>query len=211
MIKINKGAEPIEWTRKKATPGFTEYEPIEKLREALLKEQGYICAYCMREIPVKKKDSHLTETSKIEHIKCREHHSDLQLDYSNMVICCPGFIDGTEHCDKSKDNQEITFNIFHPSLQNSISYLTKDGTIKSSDPQWNSEIENILKLNNSMLKVNRKDALEGVISILEKKKWRKAEISSKLDLWKTKNTKGKHIPYCGIVIWFLEKKVRLIS
>jgi hypothetical protein len=128
-----------------------------------------------------------------------------------MVICCPGFIDGTEHCDKSKGNQEITFNIFLPSLQNSISYLTKDGTIKSSDPQWNSEIENILKLNNSMLKVNRKDALDGVISILEKKKWRKAEISSKLDLWKTKNTKGKHIPYCGIVIWFLEKKVRLIS
>ncbi len=209
MIKINKGIEPIEWTRKKATPGFVEYEPIPELREALLKEQGYICAYCMREIPVNKKDHGLSETSKIEHIKCREHHPDLQLDYSNMVICCPGLIDGTAHCDKSKDNLEISFNIFHPSLQNSISYSTKDGKIKSSNLVWDNEIENILKLNNSMLKVNRKDALDGVISILEKKKWRKAEISSKLDLWKTKNTNGKHKPYCGIVIWFLEKRLRL--
>ncbi len=209
MIKINKGAEPIEWTRKKATPGFVEYEPIPELREALLKEQGYICAYCMREIPVNKKDHGLSETSKIEHIKCREHHPDLQLDYSNMVICCPGLIDGTAHCDKSKDNLEISFNIFHPSLQNSISYSTKDGKIKSSNLVWDNEIENILKLNNSMLKVNRKDALDGVISILEKKKWRKAEISSKLDLWKTKSTNGKHKPYCGIVIWFLEKRLRL--
>ena len=208
MIRINKGAEPIEWTRKKATPGFVEYEPIPELREALLKEQGYICAYCMREIPVKKKDSHLTETSKIEHLKCREHHSDFQLDYNNMVICCPGFIDGTAHCDKSKDNQEITFNIFHPGLQSSISYSTKDGKIKSTNLVWNNEIENILKLNNSMLKVNRKDALDGILMVLAKKKWRPAEISSKLDLWKTKDTNGKHKAYCGIVIWFLEKKVR---
>ncbi len=211
MIRINKGIEPIEWTRKKATPGFNEYEPIEKLREALLKEQGYICAYCMREIPVNKKDPGLNQTSKIEHLKCRHKYPNSQLDYNNMVICCPGFIDGTEHCDKSKGKQDITFNIFNPSLQNSISYLTKDGTIKSSDPQWNSEIENILKLNNSMLKMNRKEALEGVLMALDKKKWRPAEISSKLDLWKTKNTSGKHKPYCGIVIWFLEKRLRLIS
>lgn len=211
MIRINKGAEPVEWTRKKATPGFLEYVAIPELREALLKEQGYICAYCMREIPVNKKDPGQNEISKIEHIKCREHHPHLQLDYNNMVICCPGFIDATEHCDKSKANQEITFNIFHPSLQNSISYSTKDGKIKSTNLVWNNEIENILKLNNSILKANRKDALEGVLMVLEKKKWRKSEISAHLDLWKTKNAKGKHKPYCGIVIWFLEKRIRLIS
>lgn len=211
MIRINKGTEPIEWTRKKATPGFTEYEPIPELRDALLKEQGFICAYCMREIPVKKKDSNLSETSKIEHIKCRERNPDLQLDYSNMVICCPGYIDSTEHCDKSKGNLDITFNIFHPSLQNSISYLTKDGTIKSSNPQWNDEISSILSLNNSMLKINRKDVLDGVIMALEKKKWRPAEISSKLESWKSKDTKGKMKPYCGIVIWFLERRLKRMA
>lgn len=211
MIRINKGIEPIEWTRKKATPGFVEYKPIPELREALLKEQGYICAYCMREIPVNKKDPGQNETSKIEHLKCRHKYPDFQLDYNNMVICCPGFIDGTEHCDKSKGKQDITFNIFHPSLQSSISYLTKDGTIKSSDPQWNNEIENILKLNNSMLKTNRKKALEGVLMALDKKKWRPAEISSKLDLWKNVNKEGHHKPYCGIISWFLERRLRHLT
>lgn len=208
MIRINKGAEPIEWTRKKATPGFTEYAPIPELREALLKDQGYICAYCMREIPVAKKDPGLTETSKIEHIQCRERYPDQQLDYKNMVICCPGYINGEEHCDKSKGNSDISFNLFLPALQSSISYSSKDGSIKSSHQQWNDEISSILSLNNSMLKINRKDVLDGVIMALEKKKWRPAEISSKLESWKSKNTKGKMKPYCGIVIWFLERRLK---
>ena len=165
----------------------------------------------MREIPVAKKDPGLSETSKIEHIKCREHHADLQLDYNNMVICCPGYINGEEHCDKSKDNSDISFNLFLPALQSSISYSSKDGSIKSSNQQWNDEISSILSLNNSMLKINRKDVLDGVIMALEKKKWRPAEISSKLESWKSKDTKGKMKPYCGIVIWFLERRLKRMA
>jgi len=67
MIKINKKKEPIEWTKKKLTPNFTQYSAIPELRTALLEEQGHICAYCMRRIPVK--DSNESETSKIEQIK----------------------------------------------------------------------------------------------------------------------------------------------
>ena len=107
MILINKNQEPKEWTEYCSTPGVT-YQSIPELVDALLKEQGYICAYCMRRIPTKDKiEGKLTsEDHRIEHIKCRENHEDLQLKYNNMLICCPGHIGEDEHCDRKKGNQE---------------------------------------------------------------------------------------------------------
>ena len=95
MIQINKGTEPEEWTAKKATPDFTQYESIPALRTSLLEEQGYICAYCMRRIPAK--DIKVDATSKIEHILSRESSPDLQLSFANMAICCPGNLNNEAH------------------------------------------------------------------------------------------------------------------
>jgi uncharacterized protein (TIGR02646 family) len=208
MIRINKGAEPAEWTAKKLTSGFNKYESIAELREALLQEQGYICAYCMRKIPVEVKDRNESETSKIEHIKSRDSYHQLQLNYDNMVICCPGNINGEYHCDKSKGNRAITFSPFEISTQRSISYGTKDGTIKSNLSNINDDINSILCLNNGMLKANRFQELQGTISVLEKRKWKKAQLEIKLKDWSTISDKGMLKPYCGIVIWYLEKKLK---
>ena len=61
-----------------------------EVKDALLKEQGFICAYTMRRIG--------TESSHIEHIKpeskCRSdiaegRESVTDLDYSNMLACYP--------------------------------------------------------------------------------------------------------------------------
>jgi len=111
MIRINKGQEPNEWLQYRLTPG-AKYEAIPELSGALLLEQGYICAYCMRRIPVKDKNS--SETSRIDHIKCREHYPELELDYNNMIICCPGSIDSNFHCDRKKEYSGVV-----------IWYLTK--------------------------------------------------------------------------------------
>ena len=53
MIKITKGPEPVGWTTIKNTPGI-DYDSADKtaLRQALFKEQGGICGYCMRRINV---------------------------------------------------------------------------------------------------------------------------------------------------------------
>lgn len=148
MIKINKRNEPPSWTQYRNTSGVA-YQATEDLRQALLAEQGYICAYCMRRIPVK--DPGNKETTRIDHIQSRAANPNLELEYSNIVICCPGFIDSKEHCDKSKGNSTITFPLFNINLQNSISYSSKDGSIKSSNPDWDSEINKIVRLNNNRL------------------------------------------------------------
>lgn len=205
MIRIHKKTEPIEWTRKNNTPGLTNYEAIPELRDTLLDEQGYLCAYCMRRIP--HKDKFELHDSKIEHIKSRTNFPTLQRKYDNMVICCSGNINGSYHCDKSKDKFEITFTPFDISTQRSISYGLKDGAIKSNLPNIDNDINEVLSLNNAMLKANRFQTLQGIRSVLEKKKWKKAQLEIKLAEWNTKENQ-KLKPYCGIVTWYLEKKLK---
>ena len=92
MILIQKKSEPKEWQEYRCTPGV-DYQSIPELVDALLEEQGYICAYCMRRIPHKdrlyKKDGInyvLTdEDHRVEHIQSRENHDDKKLDYSNKI------------------------------------------------------------------------------------------------------------------------------
>ena len=206
MIQINKGVEPAEWTERKSTPGFTEYEPIDELRDALLREQYYICAYCMRRIPVK--DLKIDTTSKIEHIKSRENSPDLQLNYSNMAICCPGNLNNEPHCDNLKGSRSVSFDLYSAHLQETISYSTKDGSIKSSREDWNNEMESVLNLNHSLLKLNRKNKLEGVVLAIKSTGWQPAMVRRKFNQWIAPNAQGKKEEYCGIVIWYLNKKIK---
>ena len=119
MIPINKGPEPPEWTSRRKTPGVSAYESIPELKDALLKEQGYICAFCMRKIPVQ--DRGERETAKNAHLLSRQNHPDRQLDFNNMVASCPGYFGGISHCDKSQESNDITLPLFGPQLQRSIS------------------------------------------------------------------------------------------
>jgi uncharacterized protein (TIGR02646 family) len=205
MIRINKGREPLAWSAKKATPGFTEFEPIAELRDALLIEQGFICAYCMRRIPAR--DPNSDAISKIEHIKSQEDRPDLQLDYSNMAICCPGKIDAEAHCDTLKLGNSVSFDLYSAALQNSIKYLLKDAEIVSENDGWNDEMTRLLNLNHKRIKLNRKNALSGVIAGFKTTGWSRASVNAQLRKWSNLNSEGKHEPYCGIVIWYLQKNL----
>lgn len=210
MIQINKNMsnEPQKWVEYRNTPGVS-YAPSTDLRNALLKEQGYICAFCMRGIPLNKKDPKENETSKIAHLETRTNKPDKALDYDNMVICCPGNIDGNAHCDKSQESNDVTLPIFRPQLQASITYGSYTGEIKSSDSSWNGQIQQLLNLNNALLKLNRLETLKAIRAIVEDNKWRPAKIQEKLEEWTSFDQEGKLKPYCGIVIWYLQKKLKV--
>ncbi len=212
MIRINKQRtnEPQSWVNYKITPG-AYYAASNDLRNALLAEQGHICAFCMRRIPVPKRDPNEAETSKIAHVKSRTNHQDMQFDFDNMVICCPGNINGTAHCDKSQGSADITLPLFNIQLQNSISFGTYTGEIKSDNDTWKAEMNDILGLNNATLKYNRIQALEGVRTLLEKKKWTKAGLQIKLEEWTNFDAAGRLKPYCGIATWYLKKKLRQMN
>lgn len=208
MRKIVKQKEPKEWTEYRLTPGV-EYRPIPELRDALLKEQGYICAYCMRRIPVKDRNSN--ETTRIDHKLSRKNHPELQLNYTNMAICCPGAIDNDFHCDKLKEENDITFDLSDDRFFETISYSSKDGEIKSSDEEYNRQMNRLLNLNHSLLKRNRLGTLRGVIAMMNKenrKGWTAADIRRMIEIWDNKDSDGQYKPYNGIVLWFLNKRLR---
>lgn len=208
MRKITKSKEPKEWIEYRLPPNV-DYASIPELRESLLQEQGYLCAYCMRRIPHQDKNSN--ENSRIDHILSRDKHPDRKLDYSNMVICCAGAISEDFHCDKRKGEHDITFSLFDGSFTPTLKYSTKTGKIESIVSAWNNEINDILNLNNEILKANRLETLNGVISSLMSKQWTLGEIRKKLEEWENKNSKGKLKPYCGIVVWFLNKKLKTMK
>lgn len=76
MIYIKKRTEPKSLVEHRCTPGAT-FDGLDKteLRECLLKEQGYLCAYCMKRI-------HDEKDTKIEHYRARNIENQL-----NIAIC----------------------------------------------------------------------------------------------------------------------------
>lgn len=211
MIKIVKDKEPKEWEKYRNTEGV-DYQSIPELVDSLLKEQGYICAYCMRRIPCK--DNISNENHRVEHILSREKHPDKKLDYKNMVICCPGHIGEENHCDRLKGDRDISFNLFDENFIRTLSYKS-DGKIISSNVTFDNEINEVLNLNTSLLKANRKEIWRVVTRELNTlkgdKPWNKTILKKCLEKYSNKHEKdGKmqFIPYCGIVIYNIQKKLR---
>lgn len=207
MIRIFKNSEPITWRAYRITPG-ADYAPTRDLRQSLLEEQGYICAFCMRRIPVTVKDPGENEFSKIAHLESRANNQNRKLDYSNMVVCCPGNINGEAHCDKSQASSDISLPLFSDQVQNSISYTSQSGEIRSSNPIWERELNHLLNLNNPLLKANRREALEGVrVALGKKNQWSESDLRERYQQWIQKDSDGKFRPYCGIIVWYLKKKL----
>jgi len=104
MKHIRKGPEPTELTDWKSLAN-EEWEPAYDLlsgsikkavKEALMKEQGYICCYCERRLT--DGDSH------IEHLQPQSKPGVDPLDYANMLCSCQNDLQPGEprHCGNLK-------------------------------------------------------------------------------------------------------------
>lgn len=202
MKLIIKGNEPEAWKIYKNTEGVA-FTAIPELKNALLKEQGYLCCYCMSRISFNK--------MKVEHWKPRRYKT-LKLHYGNLFAACLGNFCEGNHCDTLKDEDEITINPtdIKNNCESIIGYKLSDGSL-TYPPQYEHDIKNILNLNNSVLKLNRIKALDGVTEALGLKKYSKSECQKQLKKFQELNSDGKFQPYCMIGIRFLERKLRQMS
>ena len=192
MIFIQKGREPNAWMRYRLTKGV-EFRAIPELKDSLLKEQGYLCAYCMARID--------KDHMKVEHFKPRSRYPRLKFSYKNLLACCLGKTQEESHCDTSKGNAEISLSPLSPSCVDTLSYESGTGKIKSSNPYYDRELDRILHLNTPIIKQNRLKVLQGAIQALRIRKQLEKE-------WNPVDKEGKRKPYCGIVIYFLAKKLK---
>ena len=198
MILIRKGSEPNEWTEYKLTPGV-EFDARPELKDSLLKEQGYLCAYCMARID--------KDHMKVEHFNPQSLYPDDIFTYRNLLACCQGKTQGEPHCDTSKEDDEIKLSPLESSCVDTLSYESGTGAIRSSNPYYNRELDRILHLNTPIIKQNRLKVLQGVIQALQSVGFNSGAIRSQLTEWNSVDKEAKRKPYCGIVIYFLGKKL----
>lgn len=212
MIPIDKQSEPHELTEYRLTGGtYSDLDNPTKsaIRDRLLSEQGYLCAYCMGRITKSR--------MKIEHWHCQSIYPREQLSYSNLLACCIGG-EGSgrsgQHCDSRKANSELIYNPArsqdHPHLK--ISYTTT-GMISSDETQFNNQINDVLNLNYSRLANNRKAVIRDTQKLLGKKAGRvsKPELTRLLDRCMARGNNEQLVEYCGVAQYYLKKYLKVLS
>jgi uncharacterized protein (TIGR02646 family) len=174
VIPIVKGHEPSVLTEAKriirSTPDATFcYESLRgeskrKVLEALVVEQGHLCAYCMCRIGT---DGH---SATIEHL-IPQHPNDsaadgeLSLSYRNMVAVCDGR-DG-ETCDKRRGNAPLTVDPTKSHTLETI-YYRRDGRIDAHDESVKRDIQVTLGLNDARtnLCANRSKSMKAIEKVV---------------------------------------------
>lgn len=229
MLPIHKSPEnPLEdFVR---IPGATYNDagiPKDKLKESLLKEQGYLCAYCMSRIS--------ESTMKVEHwypqrsdtegkeLSAEEKEKERlsSIDYKNMLAVCmgnEGHPQKEQHCDTRKGNKHLLYNPSNPQDHERLKiYYLRSGEIASEDAifcaQLGSKEENkagVLNLNCPKLMNNRAAVINAVLKALQSlpQNASKRKISTRLQEWKEKDKSGMLKEYAGVAIYFLTKRLQ---
>jgi uncharacterized protein (TIGR02646 family) len=213
MRQIHKQAEPAELLQYRNSPGSTydggNFTPVKAaIRRDLLRDQGYLCAYCMRRITA--------ESMKVEHWQSQTEFPELQLAWINLLGVC----DGNEGqpwdqqtCDTRRGNTPLTYNPSNQvhQIESRVKYLG-NGKIDSDDQAFADELDNVLNLNWQRLKSNRASIVEAVITALRKKEGTRTrgELEKFIESWQSpKNQMFQE--YCAVAIYFLKKRLQRCS
>ena len=235
MILIKKFSAPPELEKLKKDAeekGLSDSEgydllrnPLkDQVRESLMKEQGHLCAYCMRRIPdsrILEEDIRLSKVY-IEHWKARESNEQSTenkgLDYNNLFAVCSGNEKApgarrrkNRHftCEKRRDSESLKVNPLDESTIETI-YYSMDGTMMSTDSQIEDDINRRLNLNCNkeavVLPQYRKEVLDTVMEYLAEQDGDYYDnCEEQLQMWE--NEEDPKTPYIGIAIWWLKKEL----
>ena len=221
MIRIKKGREPgkLLWYRQQDGASYEQMdkEVREELIDQLLREQGHLCAYCMRRI-----DS--PSVVRIEHCRPRHpkdeivHDKKATLDFKWMLGVCYGnsLVKGVKTedttCDAHRKNTELTINPFDEVSVRKIKYKA-DGSIYSEDEEINKDVTDTLNLNCPALSLplTRKKVLSEAQKRIVQKCAGKSQDAYVHELERTYTSLVQErnlTPYCGIIISWLEGKLK---
>lgn len=214
MRAIDKRDEPpfLQKYRKGASDDL-DSEDKGILREALVSEQRGLCCYCMGRIAAE------PAKVKIEHWRSRARFPAKQYVYRNLLAACTGG-EGTprrlQHCDTHKRDGNLKWNPADPyrRIEDWIRYEF-DGSIRSSDDEFNQQLESVLNLNIARLKNCRKAKLDGILDW-----WRQDEnatqkqaVRSQLEKRLAALTGGSGVldEYCQVLAWWLDQRIKNLT
>jgi uncharacterized protein (TIGR02646 family) len=202
--------------------GLGEIEPPSGLRGILLTDQGFICAYCMKRIPHKFIEKEIVKDDfKIEHHTHQKSQEsidkNLDITFSNMLACCMGNEGQKETfqtCDTRKGKKALTISPLNVAHIRTLKYAP-DGSIHSTDDDFEKEINKVLNLNEDNLKRQR-EAIYKLIERIVKTEFTKPYLTraeknnyleSQIHWWNSKKD-GKFSEFCMVAITYLKSRKR---
>ncbi len=211
MRTIVKGPEPHSLTeyRQQAGATYDDYPDKPDLRVALVTEQRGLCCYCLQSIRPE------VGEMKIEHWHSRasDRYPAEQLDYSNLLGACrgnEGQSQARQHCDTRKGNRDLSRNPAHsmPRIEDLVRFLG-DGRITSDDQALDTELNDVLNLNEAGLRNQRKAVLDAFKATLTKrgKNLKRASLLKWLQDWNGDLDAGSLKQFCQIVVYWLQKRL----
>ena len=219
MIRYRKGASPDELTAHAATPGadWRGFGGKQAVRDALVRDQGHLCAYCQSEIAPTPPDA-----MKIDHWIARSDPADgeqQELRWENLIGACAGSTtragDRNRHCDTRRGDEPIHRQRLYlhpvegqgPDPRQHLRYQT-NGTAYAHPPDH--RVENdlaLLNLNCAPLKEARSQVLEVLQRRLKRVGFTPAHVQRLLDELDT----TMPTPYLEVARDYLRRKLRQVT
>ncbi|MBI5535127.1 MAG: hypothetical protein HY898_20540 [Deltaproteobacteria bacterium] len=210
MRLIEKGPPPRELEAYRLRPnarydGDNSFGQVkERIRKALVREQGWLCCYCMQRIEP------LAHRMNVEHWASQRRHEERALDWTNLLGACKGEPQATQaaqHCDLRKGDSEIQLDPQKRVHIDTLSF-TADGELISSDAVLQADITERLNLNAVNLRNLRRTAVQAAQRALERKysgPLPRSALSRELEACECK---GKQLPpFSGAIAWWLRKRL----
>jgi len=225
MRSIQKSREPNSLRDLRNTAGAMYSGPQSDWQEALLAEQGHLCAYCMARISMERsQEKGAKPKMEIEHFLPQEDYSDQQLVWSNMLAVCNGSTGSKPHCDKAEGGKNslghfikgkkhgdvtlIRLNPLSTETSEDILIYSLSGEIKSINQtaEVEDDLNLRLNLNDERLVQFRKDRIDLAKKVLETKcpnrRWNQRDFDNEIEIWSTPS-EGELKPYYKAIVWFL--------
>jgi uncharacterized protein (TIGR02646 family) len=218
VIRYRKGTAPRRLTELAATPTMTwaglgapDRDPI---REALIRDQGSLCAYCERRITLRDDPATGRPRMKIEHWIPRASSTEHHLTWSNLLGVCLGGVHeasaSRKHCDESRGDHKL---FMHPvdgqgaDPREHLEY-TQGGEVRPAvdDPRVVSDIK-VLNLNARQLIRSRSAVLDALRERLKKSNFETGELR-KLERMHRIEPGTQTPEHAELVRYFVRKKLR---
>jgi uncharacterized protein (TIGR02646 family) len=208
MRAIIKGPEPRSLTEYRFTPeaSYEGYRDRDALRTSLVNEQRGLCCYCLRRIQAQ------NGAMKIEHWHSQTRYRAEQLTYSNLLGACLGN-DGQpwshQHCDTRKQDRDLSRSPANPLPRvEDLIRFEGDGRIVSDDLVLDSELNEVLNLNEAFLQNSRKALLDAFKDGLRKRgHLQRATLAKWLREWNGESDAGELREFCQVVVYWLRKRL----